>query len=324
MLAVAAIAGCGGGSGGGGGGSGPLAFSQFESSYASENCRLEVLCEEFPSQALCLSSAQMHTHEQDTLVEDVATGKVVYDAAMAQACIDALTSVTSCTRNPVTSSGVDITSTCGSVLTGAVALGASCFYSGECALGGACQTTATNCTSSECCAGVCVAQSPTVGAGGDCSLGHGVCAPETVCVRNPTTAAQTCQAPVGAGAPCTAGNACTVPLFCDTITGTCQAPAATGAPCDYNGDGVVCANPADRCNSVGSVCMAPLAVGSACDPNSDACVSYATCDANTRSCAQRPTTGQTCDPYGPSCLASVCDSMSLTCTVPPPTPGACW
>jgi hypothetical protein len=317
LLAIALIAGCGSGSGG------PLSFSQFESSYTSELCRIDVLCDEFPSQAVCLSSVETQTHERDTLVQDVATGTVVYDAAMARTCIDALASVTACTRNTVSSSGVDIASTCSSVVTGAVVLGGTCFYSGECAPGGACQATQTNCTSSECCAGVCVAMSPTVGLGGDCSLGHGICAPDTICVRDATTGAETCQAPGGAGAPCMDVTNCAAPLFCDLTSGTCQAPAARGAPCDFNASGSVCANLTDRCLTAGSVCTPSLAVGSACDPNNDACVPDATCDA-TGTCAQRPTVGQACDPSsGPPCLVSDCDTTSLTCTLPPPTPGAC-
>ena len=60
------------------------------------------------------------------------------------------------------------------------------------------------------------------------------------------------------------------------------------------------------------------------DPRTGACERYASCDATTDSCVERPQVGASCDPTGagPACLGGSCDATSTTCTLDP-TAGAC-
>jgi hypothetical protein len=323
LIGAAALAavGCGSSSGGG-----SIPFSQFEASYDQASCRLLVLCGEFPDQATCLSSDHYEPHDYATLDQDISTGKVMYDGAKAQACLDAYNAVSSCNRKDV--GNIAPNPDCHAVFTGTVAAGGACFASAECAGGGTCWTGGTCAPQYECCPGTCLAAPPTVALGGDCSSAATVCVWGTVCTVDLTKGGETCQPFVGVGASCVYSineSVCASPLYCDSTTGVCNAPVATGGPCDPSRGSLDCDIRTDRCDTTTLVCTPPLAVGAPCSNATDNCAAYATCDATTNTCVQRPAVGQACDrTNGPPCLGdtTTCDSTSATC-VRMPAGGAC-
>jgi hypothetical protein len=308
------------------GGSGSLPFSQLEPSAEQAACHLDVLCGDFPDQATCLASRQVTPHYYDTLTQDVASGKVVYDGAKARACFDAVNAVSSCHRTGA--SVLDLDPNCTGMFSGTVAVGGACFGQ-ECAAGGTCKLTDPSCVSSgQCCPGTCIAVPPPVAAGGACPAFPGTCA-SGICVIDSIANTETCQTPVGLGASCLGLIPCGSTLYCDPVSETCQEPAGTGGACNpeltsppsvsEDCDGVN-----DRCSAVTSVCTPLLALGSPCDPATNGCVTYATCDATTNTCVERPAVGAACDPTGagPSCLGGACDATTATCTLTPVS-GAC-
>jgi hypothetical protein len=304
-------------------GSGSIPFSQFEPAFEQAACRMLVLCGEFPDQATCLSSDHFEPHYYPTLAQDVSTGKVIYDGARAQACLNAYYAPRSCNRKEV--DAIAPNPDCHAIFTGTVAAGGVCFASAECA-GGGCETQ-NSCTQDQCCAGTCLAATPTVPLGGDCPAGT-VCAAGTVCTVDLTNGGTTCQKPVGVGGSCVYGfleNICASPLYCDSTSGVCKAPVATGEPCNPSLGSDDCDIRTDRCDATTSVCTPPLALGAPCSPAASTCAAYATCDATTNTCVGRPAVGQACDPTnGPACLGdtTTCDSTSATC-VRMPASGAC-
>ena len=312
-LELAAVAGCDGGAP-------AIPFSQFEPNALAAVCRLAVLCRSYPAQATCLTSEQTQPHYYDTLSQDIASGKVIYDGVSARACIDALNSVSSCSRNLLATSG--LTPVCNKIFTGTVAAGGACFVSEECLGDASCLATAS-CSSGQCCAGTCQASSVTVPLGADCSGVGKVCVAGTVCVSDSTTGASTCRQPVAAGGECHDSRACAAGLYCDLTSGICKALLATGAACDPSLNSADCENDYDRCDITTSLCTSPLNVGSACPNATQICVSYASCDGTSGTCVARPVVGAACNATtGPQCLGGSCDTTSGTCMLMP-TAGAC-
>jgi len=307
--AALALVGCDGG--------GSIPFSQFEPAFEQGVCHMLVLCGEFPDQATCLSSDHFEPHHYPTLGQDVSTGKLIYDGAKAQACINSYNALSSCNRKDVGNIAPD--PDCHAIFTGTVAAGGACFLSAECAGGGTCEPPLGSCAPDQCCAGTCLAATPTVALGGDCTAAASVCVSGTVCTVDLTNGGETCQPFVGIGASCVYSineSVCASPLYCDSQSGVCKAPVATGGPCDPSAGSLGCDILTDRCDRMTSVCTPPLAVGAACDPAASNCAAYATCDATTNSCVQSPAAGQACDPtHGPPCLGdtTTCDSTSATC-----------
>jgi len=298
------------------GGGGSIPFSQFEPSFEQAVCHLSVLCGEFPDQATCLSSDHLEPHYYATLGQDISSGKVIYDGAKAQSCLNTYNAVGSCNRRDVANIAPD--PACNAIFTGTVAAGGACFSFAECAGGGTCAQLQGTCAQYQCCAGTCLAASPTVARGGDCSAGT-LCASGTICIHDATTAAETCQPPVGVSASCVYSvttSICASPLYCDSTSGICKAPVATGGPCDPSAGSLGCDILTDGCDTTTSVCTPPLALGAACSIAASNCVAYATCDATTNTCVALPAVGQACDPTnGPPCLGdtTTCDSTSATC-----------
>jgi len=319
MLIWGAMVGCDG--------TNPLPLSQLESSAQQAACHLVVLCGDSPDQATCLASRQVTPHYYDTLTQDVASGKVVYDGAKARACFDAVNAVSSCHRTGL--SVFDLDPNCDGMFSGTVAVGGACFFPEECATGGTCQQNDPSCVNAAtCCPGTCIAVPSPVAAGGACPAYPGICA-SRICVVDSIANTETCQSPVGVGASCLGEIPCDSTLYCDPVSETCREPVGTGGACNpaltsppsvsEDCDGVN-----DRCSATTSVCTPLLAVGSPCDPSTNGCVSYAICDATTSTCVERPAVGAACDPTGagPSCLGGVCDATSGTCRLTP-VGGAC-
>ena len=316
MFGLAALAGCGGGGGS------PIPLSQYPSSIAEGDCHLLVLCDQFPDQATCLASYPPYM--DPTLAQDIDAGKVSYDGAKARTCIDGINAFSACTSSELEARR-QLVPTCNTVFTGTVQVGGTCFLSSECAGGGPCNVP-QSCAAGQCCAGTCLASTPPLAEGADCSTSLVACAAGTTCIVNDATGAETCEKPPGAGHPCAMGTidtiGCSSSAYCDPTDGQCKALAATGGPCDPRFDN--CANAEDWCDTTTSVCTPPLAVGSPCDPATPSifCVTYATCDATTNTCVERPAVGAACDPNNPNCLGGTCDPTTSICTLPP-AGGAC-
>jgi hypothetical protein len=307
-------------------GSSSIPFSQFEPSMEQGLCHLDVLCGEFPDQPTCLAARQVTPHYDDTLGQDVDSGRVLYDGVKARACVDALNAVSSCHRTGPASYQLD--PNCNGVFTGTIAVGGTCFFKAECAEGGVCELTDASCASSaQCCPGTCVAVPPPTAAGDPCPQFPAACA-SGICVLDPDGTA-TCRNPVGLGMACGLVSPCMNTLYCDPTSGTCKAPVGTGGACNpaltsppsvsEDCDGVN-----DRCSATTSVCTPLLPIGSPCDPATNGCVTFATCDATTSTCVERPAVGAGCDTTGagPACLGGSCDATTATCTLTPVT-GAC-
>jgi hypothetical protein len=315
VLACATIAGCGVV------GDGSISVVQFKTAERAAICRNEVLCEGYANQAACMATTASETQSQsyDTFIHDVQVGKVIYDEALARGCIDALNTLTSCTRSGSLNDPAD--SACSGIFTGTVGVGGTCFFSFECAPGASCAQ--DHCTQGQCCAGTCVAPSPALALGGDCTAtGSGACPAGAACFYDPATGRDTCE-PCGVpGAPCNIPNTCAAGLYCDRGSETCKPMAATREPCDPTSDS--CDSVDDVCETSSPICTPRLALGSVCTPDEYNCIDYAACDAKTGTCVVEPTVGQPCDPTnGPPCLGSQCDPSSLTCTLPTPTLGVC-
>ena len=300
-------------------GTDPVPFSQFESAYEQARCHADVLCGDFPDQATCLASVQSAPHYDDTLGQDIASGKVVYDGAKARACFDKVNALSSC--SPVGPPVIKWDLDCTTIFTGTVADGGACFFPSECA-GGFCELTDTSCAgSAQCCPGTCLAVPPPTASGSPCPSLPAECA-SRVCVIELNGNA-TCQTPVGLGVSCLGELPCDNGLYCDPVTGVCKAPSGVGGACNPGIGSQDCDLP-NKCDATTSVCTPPLPVGAACDPTTGGCIPYATCDATTGTCVERPQVGASCDPTGagPTCLGGSCDATTTTCAQEP-TGGAC-
>lgn len=306
-----------GGSSAGSGGGGPISFSQYETLVLAAGCQNSVLCGDFPDVATCLSSQQVLPHFYDTLGADVADGKVSFDPAQAQACVDEWNSLP-CTR---TASLKHPDDPCDSVFTGTVAVGGSCYFDQECVAGSNCQIDYTNCAPAQCCPGSCAAIPAPVGAGGDCTSG-GVCTTGTTCTPDASGLTGTCRPTPGLGDSCGPTVACTYPLYCDPTSGTCKTPVDTGQACNPQLNGLGCNEEDDLCDATTAVCTRFPAAGSPCAPTSGTCLDDAWCDTTTNTCVAMPAVGQPCDDSVPCLGGALCDQTSSTCVLLP-TAGAC-
>ena len=313
-LAVAATEGCDGG--------GSIPYADFVPSVTAAACHQLVLCGNYPDQATCLASDQQKPHFYDTLGQDIAAGKVSYNGAKASICIQLMNAGSSCSNL----SALNIDAQCGTIFTGNVSVGGTCFFTEECVQDAACEKTDLTCDSfSQCCAGSCLSVPPPSAVGGDCTARAATCVSGTVCDIDSTGLTATCRMTVGPGAACSASAPCAYPLYCDPMSQTCKAPVVTGGACNPILDSEDCDNASDRCNAQTSVCTPLLPLGSACDPSTNGCMAYATCDLTTSTCIERPGVGAACDSKGggPSCLGGSCDATTGTCMLLTPVGGAC-
>jgi hypothetical protein len=318
--------------GGGGAGGGPVGFAELESRFKAAACQRAVACKETPDLATCMASIQEEPGYVATIESDIASGKLVYDGAAAESCIEAIESVygAACTRTAVAAaSGQSFTDSCAGVFAGTVGPGGACFFSEECADGGLCEQTDLTCPRDlQCCAGTCAAQPAPIPVGGDCSAGlpNQSCASGSYCNTALSGASMTCVVPsTVVGTPCSPSTLCGAPLFCNldsSGTGTCQPPAATGAPCNARVGNTSCDSMLDACDATSATCTPRAAVGGTCDVTQNNCVLEADCVGST--CVARLQAGQVCTQgTAPYCLGSLnCDSTTNLCTLAP-VGGAC-
>jgi hypothetical protein len=290
-------------------------------------CAYQVACADLPDMATCRAIVQQPGY-QATIEQDIASGKVRYDAARAGACIVRLEHFygAGCTHSAQASAHHALGTTCDGVFAGTVAAGGACFFSEECADSGFCAPDDSTCFSFlQCCAGTCVAEPAPVAAGGDCSAGQS-CAGDNVCYAATSAGTPTCTAPLAEGAACTEAIPCAAPTYCDldptTSMGTCRRPAASGGTCNVAAGSASCDDLRDDCDQTTAVCTRRIAAGASCT-NGQSCVGYASCDGTT--CVASAALGQTCGAAnGVGCLPGLlCPSPGYTCMPPPAVNGAC-
>jgi hypothetical protein len=320
-----AVAGCGGS----GGNAAPGTADDFIGRLLAGFCKLDVACGSAPDLPTCLALQQVDTTDLLTLNADIASGKVHYDKAKAQACLqyfDRYTS-TACTRGALAALDVTGNEACGQVFIGTVGEGGVCFSSSECTSTRCRQTTANCSPAHACCPGTCVALPTPIPAGADCSasLPEQDCVKGSYCFTTASSSSATCVIPSQVrGTPCSIIYECASPLFCrvdpGATTGTCQPAAATGAPCISNLG--ACDDLRDYCDKTTGVCTRLVAVGGACDPAQQNCVYYADCLGSI--CVSRSPERGACNPTdGPNCLGTLeCSATTDTCGFPA-NAGAC-
>jgi hypothetical protein len=314
LLGALIAAGCGGA------GSKPVNLDDLFSRVYGTFCKYEVACDAMPDMATCLDATQNARNYIATLKQDIASGKVKYDAAKAGACVDLVERVygTGCSRTAIAANSDRSGNACADMLAGTVPDGGVCYFSLECANGGSCYQTDTSCSSwLQCCSGACQGTTtPIVPVGGKCSSTDR-CAGDAYCDTSVSGVTGTCKLPsAGEGAACADETSCAPPLYCDLDPtagmGTCRRPAATGEACADGFGFIVCDDVRDYCDPSSLTCARRAGIGASCS-SSQACIDYAECDGMT--CLALPKPGEAC--RGGSCLGTAkCDGASGYCTVP--------
>jgi len=302
VLLVAAQVGCGDDS---------VSLEEFFAEGEAIGCNFQVECGLLPDVQTCRAQAST----DDDLAEAqnaVDGGRVSFDGAVAQECLDALRGQISC--NVGEFGGFGTPEACDDVVTGLVELGGECFDDDECAGDAACNGANTG---SSCSAGTCVQTDPEparVGAGGDC--GEALCQDGLFCLREGLDA--TCTELAGEGEECQGLGSCVDGFACDAPfgigVGSCIDPAARGEQCDQELGFVACELLTDVCDPVSGVCIERPEPGDTCNPDSDLCIEYAFCN-NEGVCEQNPGEGDFCsaDFGAPDCLGDL-DCIDGECT----------
>jgi hypothetical protein len=292
-----------------GGGSGPIPLSQLADEVASAECAAEARCNEISDQAACRQAFPVDISQ---LEADVATGKVIYDANAAGACLHALAAL-SCSRSALLG-GVD-GDACDRTFTGTLSAGSPCFSSSECVSGsceiGICDPSVT------CCAGQCAAQDVVAGIGQPCGTGTTTCQDGAYCQFTGGTAV--CTAKAAAGQPCQGFGECASGLWCRTQTlgvgtGTCARLPATGQPCDEQN--LPCDSIGDGCGP-GGVCVPRVGAGGPCAGDGN-CRSDTTCDLVTGKCKARGGVGTACTDEETCLTWLVCTNGACAARAPEP------
>jgi hypothetical protein len=302
-----------------------ITLDMYAAALIPAECKRLVACGNMPDQPTCESSLRPYTGFFETMSLDVASGKVIYDAQAAGACIGVSNQITSCKSSQSAPLVLEAADACQRVLTGAVSTGGACFFNQEC-VSGSCDTAA--CTM-VCCAGTCRAVPAPVPDGSHCDIAqalNGGCAPGSVCFYDGNVGASSCVAvPDMVGAACSGAIGCSSAFYCaldlTTRTGTCQYGAVTGAPC-VGGTGS-CDDQRDVCDST-NVCTPPSPVGGPCGVN-QLCIGYARCNSTTSTCQALARLGEVCSSStGPFCLSGLgCDPVTGTCQSEDPPGPAC-
>jgi len=308
-------AGCGGGDG-----APPASVDDFYRRVNALACNRSVACAYMPDVATCLSTLQDRP-DLATLQAGVDSGKVIYDAAKAGACLDYLKRVWStCNLSPFVPNAVadEDEEACAEFVVGTVAAGGGCFLAEECASRNCQQADPACFRLRQCCPGTCVAPPEPTPVGGDCSAAQN-CVAGSYCVIPPGATTHTCEVPsTTRGTPCTETLQCASPLYCDldlttgtAVTGTCELYGTTGARC--NPDVFSCEDARDYCDPATLTCTRRLGVGATCDPEQQNCLFLAWCVGTT--CVARSAVGGACTPTDPpACLVGLeCATQTNTC-----------
>jgi hypothetical protein len=307
-----------GGSGGSGGKRDAAALggtggsADFANRYVNAFCQFFANCGVSPSVAACKADYfDSGAVDLTALVQDIDSGKIIYNASEAPTCFDAI-AATACTQ-VATAQGGPTNSLCTTVLKGTVATGGNCVTDAEC-VGGVCHQ--PSCGAS-CCLGTC---GQPLAAGAACTSSSD-CAAGDYCGTDYVTSSQsTCQPRGAQGQPCTYNSQCQSGLACDSSSsGTCVPYVKDGQACTP--DGADCENINGFCDVTSGKCRPRLAVGAACSvPDGGisrlnaGCAFYADCREGT--CVALPGPGEACTvPDG--------GYASLACFVGTCTGGTC-
>lgn len=253
----------------------PITEQAFFEQQAASFCEFARTC--FPNESIdvCTRPADERISMSHAAVQ---AGRMTFDAAQAELCLDALAAMTCDSYLAEFLGGNDMPAACDGVFNPAVAPNGSCFFDLEC-IGGFCSgrhDERCNLT------GSCKA---FVTAGGSCS-DESPCAPGLICSSSHVCVAE----PSTEGADCVEQR-CAAPLYCNRTTHKCEKltygvvgeGCSSAAPCDLR---------VAICDSATVTCRAFLA-------ENDTCTGRAECGVTTLTCA-----GLTFDPVTSEAVTS--------------------
>jgi hypothetical protein len=318
------VAGCS--SGGGGGPDSPAAFdSQLNDAYCVYNARCGYYgaSEVKQCESDAAAAAKMYPPAYST-TSGVQSNKLSYDAARAQACLDAV-SKAGCSNDSYYALG-DV---CNGVFKGLVQAGGACVAALECAPGNWCDQ-GTN-TGTAGCTGTCKANIAT---GQTCDPNNSHCNDSDYCDDSAGTGMGTCTATLKQGDSCVPGQ-CGIGLNCNgydsgppEVKGVCATLAKVGGKCTTSFLGTTNCQLGLWCNDAdmnNAVCATPVASGGECQ-SYFACADGLDCLGLAFDANGAVTTKGKCGPFldiGKSCSSvggeagcpydSTCDATSMTC-----------
>ncbi|HEY6175002.1 MAG TPA: hypothetical protein VIX73_11180 [Kofleriaceae bacterium] len=290
----------------------PIAIDDYAASVREAACHYLVRCGEAESVEACLA-LNVGLLFRFTASERAAVdaGKIVYSAAAARRCVDAIES-DECDLS--SESDRNLTEACESPLVGALGDGEICAFDGECRS----QRCDVPGCGMGCCAGRCVGDTAPVLAG----LGQPC--PDFVCAAGLSCdfATQRCVPLLPRGASCGSALSCDYGLLC--LDHRCQVPPALGAPCDG-----LCRDRGARCSPTTHTCVPAGLLGDACALGADdpGCSAIYLCD-RTGHCSAGIALGQPCG-LGDHCAESgaFCDAPLVgtdgLCALPRPNGSPC-
>ncbi len=256
----------------------PLEFKDLSASMANLFCEVAFSCctpmeqttffKDFPSipktAAECepLVQTQFETYVVAGLKEAVDAGRLKFDGAVAQTCLNQSKEQCAALHHDGPLVGAD----CGSVFIGLVADG------GECAEDNECATAGSICNNPQ---GAMFGKCQPLPKEGEACL-NSDCATGLACAD--VNMKETCIKPVADGQMCNGSNQC-ISEYCDFATNTCGQRKAIGAACS---DSYECKD--GYCDSQTKVCVALKAAGQPCTVY-DECESYE-CEEGTNVCVE--------------------------------------
>lgn len=279
-------------------GLGPI--EDFVLDFKLASCENDVACDVMPDLETCLASTfPERDRGAKTLGAAVAAGRVTFDTAAGQSCIEAMRgrpcTFTALRRDP---------EECEAVFVGTIPAGGECVIDTECVTGD-CDHPAQG---GSCSVGVCAR---IVQDGESCAANTGtVCREGSYCEIAFGSGTDVCQRYALVGMSCVAQE-CLPGLLCkdDVCAHRPQASEACVAGTLYPN-----CDPLDHhCDPVSLTCVPDRAVGEPCDDNY-ACPGFARCDEGT--CEARGTEGDACVFIEVTCLGELA-CQDRVCVAPP-------
>jgi hypothetical protein len=290
----------------------PIAIDDYAASVREAACGYFVRCGEAESLEACLAlnigPRAPFTASQRAAVD---AGKIIYSAAAARRCIDAIAS-DEC--DLTSESDRNLTEACALPLIGTLGAEEICAFDEECRS----QVCDVPTCQLSCCAGRCVGDTAPLLPGVDQPCPDFVCAAGLSC--DPPT--QRCVPLLPAGATCGSFFSCGYGLLC--LDHRCQVLPALGEPCDG-----ICRDRGARCSATSHTCVPVGLLGDACALGADdpGCSTIYFCD-RTGHCSAGIALGQPCA-LGDHCadVGAFCDiaidGSPGTCALPRPNGAPC-
>ncbi|MDC0669330.1 hypothetical protein [Nannocystis radixulma] len=278
---------------------GPATPENFAGEYEEALCAWASGCSVFQARGQCRDALVWDTSGRfQYLLEAVDAGRVGFDAAAAEACLEQvsaqvcdgeLLNAVLFSTGPAAAPEV-----CHDVFVGKVRNYDPCLNSEECAGDNAvCGFNPAGCPDNMCCAGACRVLGGPPEIGEPCT---GSCGDDAFCAFDPNTGQPTvCTARRGEGKPCDDDfNACQAALYCDSSEFKCKPRGDSGASCEYSNscaEGLECYSYPNGERS----CQTLPGEGQSCSNNNyPACARYDNyCDPN-GTCRKLPLPGEPC------------------------------